>query len=112
MNCIAFIALLRGGIAVNKDKKQITPVKPESLPKITLPWLIIAVSSMVMFMAFLIAMYFGFHTEVFFAVWMWIIAVSLFVDGISKRKVRKTAGNLSLCMGIMAFIAGVVVLNL
>lgn len=97
---------------MNKDKKQKTPVESEIFPKITLPWLIIAVSSMVMFMAFLIAMYFGFHTKVFFAVWMWIVAVSLFVDGISKRKVRKTAGNLSLCMGVMAFIAGVAVLNL
>ena len=105
-------SFLRGGIAVNKDKKQKNPIEPENLPKMTLPWLIIAVSSMVMFMAFLIAMYFGFHTKVFFAVWMWIVAVSLFIDGISKRKVRKTAGNLSLCMGVMAFIAGVAVLNL
>ena len=97
---------------MNKDKKQKAPVESESFPKITLPWLIIAISSMVMFMAFLIAMYFGFHTKVFFAVWMWIVAISLFVDGFSKRKVRKTAGNLSLCMGVMAFIAGIAVLNL
>jgi hypothetical protein len=55
--------------------------EPDKMPTLTLPWLIIAISSMVMFMAFLISMFYEFHTEVFFAVWMWIIAAALFVDG-------------------------------
>lgn len=86
--------------------------EPDKIPALTLPWLIIAISSMVMFMAFLISMFYEFHTEVFFAVWMWIIAVSLFIDGIAKRKQNKLNGNLTLIMGVLAVIAGVFVIAL
>ena len=84
----------------------------DEFPKITLPWLIIGISSMVMFMVFLIAMYFNFHTAWFFSIWMWLIAGSLVFDGISKRKASKAIGNLSLIMGVVAFIAGVLILNM
>lgn len=80
--------------------------------QITLPWLIIGIASMIMFMAFLISMYFEFYTAVFFAIWMWIISGALIFDGVTKRKKSKASGNLSLCMGVLAFIAGVAVLNL
>lgn len=80
----------------------------QQMPKITLPWLVIAISSMIMFMAFLISMFYEFHTAVFFAVWMFIVAVSLFFDGASKRKENKVKGNITLIMGILAVIAGVV----
>lgn len=86
--------------------------EPDKMQSITLPWLIIAISSMVMFMAFLISMFYEFHTAVFFAVWMWIIAVSLFIDGISKRKKNKLSGNITLIMGVLAVIAGVFVIAL
>ena len=86
--------------------------EPDKMPSLTLPWLIIAISSMFMFMAFLISMFYEFHTAVFFAVWMWIIAVSLFIDGISKRKKNKLSGNITLIMGVLAVIAGVFVIAL
>ncbi|MBQ8782162.1 MAG: hypothetical protein IJZ57_00110 [Clostridia bacterium] len=86
--------------------------EPDKMPVLTLPWLIIAISSMVMFMAFLISMFYEFHTAVFFAIWMWIIAASLFVDGVSKRKRNKLKGNITLIMGVLAVIAGVFVVAL
>ncbi len=86
--------------------------EPDKMPGLTLPWLIIAVSSMVMFMAFLISMFYEFHTAIFFAVWIWIIAVSLFIDGISKRKQSKLNGNITLIMGVLAVIAGAYVIAL
>lgn len=92
-------------------KKKIQ-ISNDELPKITLPWLIIGISSMLMFLAFLIAMFFNFHTAWFFTVWMWLIAGSLIFDGISKRKADKAKGNLSMIMGIIAFIAGVLIINM
>lgn len=86
--------------------------EPEKMSGLTLPWLIIAISSMVMFLAFLISMFYEFHTAVFFAVWMWIIAGSLFIDGIVKRKENKLNGNVTLIMGVLAVIAGVFVIAL
>lgn len=86
--------------------------EPDKMPSLTLPWLIIAISSMVMFMAFLVSMFYEFHTAVFFAVWMWIIAAALFVDGIAKRKQNKLNGNVTLIMGVLAVIAGVFVIAL
>ena len=86
--------------------------EPDKMPSLTLPWLIIAISSMFMFMAFLVSMFYEFHTAVFFAVWMWIIAAALFVDGIAKRKQNKLNGNVTLIMGVLAVIAGVFVIAL
>lgn len=86
--------------------------EPDKMPALTLPWLIIAISSMVMFMAFLISMFYEFHTEFFFAVWMWIIAAALFVDGAAKRRLNKLNGNITLIMGVLAVIAGVFVIAL
>ena len=96
----------------NGGKKDRRPSGDDGFPKITLPWLIIGIASMFMFMAFLISMYFEFHTALFFAVCMWIISAALIFDGVSRRKKSKASGNLSLCMGVLAFIAGVAVLNL
>ncbi len=86
--------------------------EPDKMHGLTLPWLIIAISSMVMFMAFLVSMFYEFYTAVFFAVWMWIIAGSLFIDGIAKRKENKLNGNITLIMGVLAVIAGVFVIAL
>ena len=96
----------------NGGKKGRRPSGDDGFPKITLPWLIIGIASMFMFMAFLISMYFEFHTALFFAVWMWIISAALIFDGVSRRTKSKTSGNLSWCRGVLAFIAGVAVLNL
>ncbi len=84
----------------------------EGLSEITLPWLIIGISSMIMFVAFLIAMFFNFHTAWFFSVWLWIVACALVYDGIIKRKSNKFSGNLSMIMGVLAFIAGVLIINM
>lgn len=96
----------------NGSKKPKTTSDDDKIPKVTLPWLIIGIASMFMFIVFLISMYFEYHTALFFAIWMWIISVALFFDGATRRKKSKTSGNLSLCMGVLAFIAGVAVLNL
>lgn len=85
---------------------------PEKTPNLTLPWVIIAIASMVMFLAFLISMFYEFHTAVFFAVWMWIIAISLFIDGVAKRRQSKLNGNITLIMGVLAVIAGLFVISL
>ena len=92
--------------------KNKTRLPNDEFPKITLPWLIIGISSMVMFLVFLVAMYFNFHTAWFFCVWMWIIAGSLIFDGISKQRSGKAIGKLSLIMGVVAFIAGVLIINM
>ena len=84
----------------NGGKKGRRPSGDDGFPKITLPWLIIGIASMFMFMVFLISMYFEFHTALFFAVWMWIISAALIFDGVSRRKKSKTSGNLSLCKGV------------
>lgn len=98
---------------MKKDKKKLTQMtNNDQIFPITLPWLIIAISSMIMFMAFLISMYFEFHTAIFFAIWMWIISLSLFFEGKNRRKKNKFSGNICLCMGVVAFISGVVVLNI
>ncbi len=84
----------------------------EDFPKITLPWLIIGISSMIMFVVFLIAMFFNFHTAWFFCAWMWVIACALIFDGVSRRKNNIVVGNISIIMGIISFIAGIMIINL
>ena len=86
------------------------PTDKNEIPKITLPWLIIAIASMVMFFVFLISLYLNFYTAIFFTVWIWIIAGALIYNGINKRKTDKPVGNLNIIMGVIAFIGGVWIL--
>ena len=93
---------------MKKDKTS----ENDSFPPITLPWLIIGIASMFFFMAFLISMYLEFHTKWFFAFYMWIISIALIFDGRDRRKKSRLAGNISFIMAVVAFIAGVWVLNM
>ena len=51
----------------NGGKKGRRPSGDDGFPKITLPWLIIGIASMFMFMAFLISMYFEYKKYLFSA---------------------------------------------
>ncbi len=81
--------------------------KPEKMPAITLPWLVIIVLSMVMFLAFLIAMFYGFYANIFFALWMWALAISFFLYGFQSFKENKFKSIATLIMGVIAVSAGV-----
>ena len=80
--------------------------------KLTLPWLIITIASMVSFMAFLIAMFFQFHTAVFFAVFLIVIASAVFLDGIHKKKQNYISGNINFIIAILCVICAMVVIGM
>lgn len=80
--------------------------------KLTLPWLIISIASMVSFLAFLIAMFFQFYTAVFFAVFLLVIASAIFLDGIHKKKQNYISGNINFIMAILCVICAMVVVNI
>lgn len=80
--------------------------------RLTLPWLIISIASIVSFMAFLIAMFFQFHTAVFFAVFLLVIASAVFLDGLHKKKQNYISGNINFIMTILCIICAVVVISM
>lgn len=80
--------------------------------KLTLPWLIITIASMVSFMAFLIAMFFQFYTAVFFAIFLLVIASAIFLDGIHKKKQNYISGNINFIIVILCVICAVVVMGM
>lgn len=80
--------------------------------KLTLPWLVISIASMVSFLAFLIAMFFQFHTAVFFAVFLLVIASAVFLDGIHKKKQNYVSGNINFIMAILCVICAMVVIGM
>ena len=62
--------------------------KPDSgffTEKITVPWLIVTIFSMISFLAFLISMFFGKFTSIFFGVFILAIASVVLLDGIHKQ---------------------------
>ena len=80
--------------------------------RLTLPWLIISIASIVSFMAFLIAMFFQFYTAVFFAVFLLVIASAVFLDGIHKKKQNYISGNINFIMAILCVICAMVVISM
>ena len=80
--------------------------------KFTLPWLVVTIASMITFVAFLIAMYFGFHAPVFFGVFILVIAAMILLDGIHKKKENYVSGNLNFIMVALCVICAAVVMNL
>ncbi len=80
--------------------------------KLTLPWLIISIASMVSFLAFLIAMFFQFYTAVFFAIFLVVIASAVFLDGIHKKKQNYVSGNINFIMAILCVICAMVVVGM
>lgn len=92
----------------NKTAVDNTEVKQ----KLTLPWLIISIASMLSFLAFLIAMFFQFHTAVFFAVFLIVIASAVFLDGVHKKKQNYVSGNINFIMAILCVICAMVVIGM
>ncbi len=80
--------------------------------KLTLPWLIISIASMVSFFAFIIAMFFQFYAAVFFAVFLLVIAAAILLDGIHKKKENYISGNINFIMAILCVLCAVVVMNM
>ncbi|MBQ7548197.1 MAG: hypothetical protein IJT03_00670 [Clostridia bacterium] len=80
------------------------------MEKLTLPWLIVTIASMIAFLAFLIAMFFSFHTYLFFGIFLIIIAVAIIMDGIHKRKENYFSGNVNFIMSVLCIICAVILM--
>lgn len=82
------------------------------MEKLTLPWLIVTIASMITFLAFLIAMFFSFHTSIFFGIFLIVIAAAIVLDGIHKRKENYLSGNVNFIMGVLCLICAVILMNM
>ena len=80
--------------------------------KITIPWLIVTIFSMISFLAFLISMFFGKYTPIFFAIFILAIASVVLLDGIHKKKENYISGNLNFIMVVLCIICAVIVINM
>ena len=81
--------------------------KPDSgffTEKITVPWLIVTIFSMISFLAFLISIFFG--------VFILAIASVVLLDGIHKKKENYISGNLNFIMFVLCIICAVIVMNM
>lgn len=93
-------------------KKENSTVNANIKDRLTLPWLIVTIASMISFIAFLAAMYFGFHAPIFFGVFILIIAAMILLDGIHKKKENYVSGNMNFIMVALCVICAAVVMNL
>lgn len=93
----------------NKEKQANSNPLSERL---TLPWIVITIISIVAFMAFLIAMFFQFHTPIFFGVFLLTIAAAVLLDGIYKKRESYLSGNLNFIMAALSVICAVLVMNM
>lgn len=80
--------------------------------KITVPWLIVTIFSMISFLAFLISMFFGKYTAIFFGIFILAIASVVLLDGIHKKKENYISGNLNFIMFVLCIICAVIVMNM
>lgn len=80
--------------------------------KMTLPWLIVTIFSMISFLAFLIAMFFGKYTAIFFGIFILAIAAVVLLDGIHKKKENYISGNLNFIMVVLCIICAVIIMNM
>lgn len=80
--------------------------------KITVPWLIVTIFSMISFLAFLISMFFGKFTSIFFGIFILAIASVVLLDGIHKKKENYISGNLNFIMFVLCIICAVIVMNM
>ena len=80
--------------------------------KITIPWLIVTIFSMISFLAFLISIFFGKYTPIFFAIFILAIASVVLLDGIHKKKENYISGNLNFIMVVLCIICAVIVINM
>ena len=103
-----------GDFSMNKkkNKPEENTEKTALSEKITLPWLILTIASMVTFLAFIIAMFFEFHASLFFGIFILVIACAVFLDGIHKRRQNYISGNINFIMGVLCVICAVIVMNM
>ena len=80
--------------------------------KITIPWLIVTIFSMISFLAFIISMFFLKYTHIFFAIFILAIASVVLLDGIHKKKENYISGNLNFIMVVLCIICAVIVINM
>ncbi len=80
--------------------------------KITVPWLIVTIFSMISFLAFLISMFFGKFTSIFFGIFILAIAAVVLLDGIHKKRENYISGNLNFIMTVLCIICAVIVMNM
>lgn len=92
-----------------KQAKNKTNQNQQTKQKLTLPWLILSIASMVSFMAFVIAMFYGKYEAELFAVFMLVIASVVFLDGIHKKKQNYISGNINFIMGILCVLCSVMI---
>ena len=89
------------------------PIKKETQQvkqKLTLPWLIISIASMVTFFAFVIAMFYGKYEAEFFATFILTLASGIFLDGIHKKKQNYISGNINFFMVILCVLCAVMII--
>lgn len=79
--------------------------------KLTLPWLIVTIASMVVFLAFLVAMYFGKLAYLFFGILILMVGSMVLLDGIYKKKNSTLSGNLNFIMVALCVILAAVVIS-
>lgn len=94
----------------NKEKK--TDDTGFFAEKLTIPWLVVTIFSMISFLAFLIAMFFGKYTAIFFGIFILAIAAVILLDGIHKKKENYISGNLNFIMVALCIICAVIVMNM
>lgn len=80
--------------------------------KITVPWLVVTIFSMISFLAFLISMFFGKYTAIFFGIFILAIAAVVLLDGIHKKRENYISGNLNFIMFVLCIICAVIVMNM
>ncbi len=97
---------------MSKKNDNLSKEKETLAQKLTLPWLIISIASMVSFFAFIIAMFFQFYAAVFFAVFLFVVAAGILLDGIHKKKQNYISGNINIIMAILCVLCAVVVMNI
>lgn len=101
----------RSDLILNKGKSKSSESGIFS-EKITLPWLIVTILSMASFLAFLISMFFGKYTAIFFGIFILTIAAIVLLDGIHKKKENYISGNLNFIMGVLCVICAVIIMNM
>lgn len=80
--------------------------------KITVPWLVVTIFSMISFLAFLISMFFGKYTAIFFGIFILAIAAVVLLDGIHKKRENYISGNLNFIMVVLCIICAVIIMNM
>ena len=95
-----------------RDKKNNNSDNGFFSEKITIPCLIVMIFSMISFLAFLISMFFGKYTPIFFAIFILAIASVVLLDGIHKKKENYISGNLNFIMVVLCIICAVIVINM